>query len=129
MRPLVVLLVRALICVVQTWPLSACTPPTRFLWDKQAVFADARFLISWPARFSCMLGHTHCWASSRNSRAAASWLVWCSLTAVDCKKSQPRLGWSLILEPTESFPVLQSTFARLKTYCRGISLLLCFFKI
>lgn len=75
MRPLVVLLVRALICVVQTRALSACTPPKRFSRDKQAVFADARFLISWTARFSCMVGHTRCWSSSRNSRADASRLV------------------------------------------------------
>lgn len=72
MRPLVILLVRALICVVQTRPLSACTPPKQFLRDKQAVFADARFLISWTARFSCVLGHACYWASSKNSRVAAS---------------------------------------------------------
>lgn len=105
MRPLVVLLVGALICVVQTQPLSACTPPERFLWDKQTVFADACFLISWTARFSCMVGHTGCWASSRNSRAAASRLGRHSLTAMGCKK----ITATLILEPTRSFSVFEST--------------------
>lgn len=42
MRPLVVLLVRALICLVQTRPLFACTTQKQLLWDKQTVFADAR---------------------------------------------------------------------------------------
>lgn len=42
MRPLVVLLVRALICLEQTRPLFACTTQKQFLRDKQTVFADAR---------------------------------------------------------------------------------------
>lgn len=42
MQPLVVLLVRALICLVQTQPLFACTTQKQLLGDKQTVFADAR---------------------------------------------------------------------------------------
>ena len=42
MRPLVVLLVRALICLVQTGPLFACTTQKQLLPGKQTLFADAR---------------------------------------------------------------------------------------
>jgi len=41
-QPLVALLVRALICLLQTRPLFACATQKQLSWDKQTVFADAR---------------------------------------------------------------------------------------
>lgn len=55
MRPLVVLLVRALICLEQTWLLFTWTTQKQLLWDKQTVFADARSPFPYQLSSTCLM--------------------------------------------------------------------------